>query len=192
MKFSVISFVAATIAAVSAQVTAPTGVFNVSSPQANFPYVVGQTLPCTYQLFQNVDTSGITLNINLVSATSPGGNATINLPIATGADVSKTSASAKQSGNTTYYEHSINYPIPTTVIAGQYNVVFSANGANFNIPIQILPLASATASKTGGPGSSSSPTNIFAGNSAARMGGFDLTTKTAFALSAVAVIAFVF
>lgn len=60
-----------------------------------------------------------------------------------------------------------------------------------NIPIQVLPLASATVSKTGS-GSSSSPTNIFAGNSATRMSGFDLTTKTAFALSAVAVIAFVF
>lgn len=59
MKFSVIGFAATMAAAVSAQVTAPTGVFNVTSPTPNSPYVAKQVLPCTYQLFQNVDTTGM-------------------------------------------------------------------------------------------------------------------------------------
>ncbi|KAI9308901.1 hypothetical protein BJ944DRAFT_259394 [Cunninghamella echinulata] len=191
MKFSVISFVAATIATVSAQLTSPTGVFNVSSPQPNYPYVIGQALPCTYQLFPQVDTSGITLTINLVAATG-GANAT-NLVISTAADVSKTSASAKQNGNVTYYEHSINFPIPTTISAGSYNVVFSANGAPLNIPITVLPFASTPTIPNSGKGSApTGGTSIFTGGSASRMSGLDLTKKTAFALSAVAVIAFVF
>jgi hypothetical protein len=58
MKFSVVALAATMAAVVSAQVTAPTGVFNVTSPTPNSPYVAKQVLPCTYQLFQNVDTTG--------------------------------------------------------------------------------------------------------------------------------------
>ena len=47
---------AATIA--SAQLTAPTRNYNVTSPVTNGPYVIGQILPCTYRLFSDVDTSG--------------------------------------------------------------------------------------------------------------------------------------
>lgn len=42
----------------AAQLTAPTRNYNVSSPVSNGPYVAGQILPCTYQLFSQVDTSG--------------------------------------------------------------------------------------------------------------------------------------
>ncbi|KAI8332456.1 hypothetical protein BC941DRAFT_436754 [Chlamydoabsidia padenii] len=190
MKFSVAAFVAATMAAVSAQVTSPTGVFNVSSPTPNSPYVAQQILPCTYQLFQNVDTSGITLNINLIS-TAAGSNVTLN--IATNADMSKSSNSAKQNGNVTYYEHSNNYLIPSTVVPGNYKVSFVANGAALDIPITILPAAASSSlvSKSGtatgsGAGASSTGSGTIFNNNAPRMG---LATKTVVALTAVAGIA---
>ena len=45
-------------AIVSAQLTAPTRNFNVTSPVSNGPYVVGQILPCTYRLLSDVDSTG--------------------------------------------------------------------------------------------------------------------------------------
>lgn len=189
MKFSVATIIAATIAAVSAQVTAPTGIFNVTSPTPNSPYVAQQVLPCTYQLFQNVDTTGITMNINLVSAAA-GSNTTLS--IQANADMSKSSNSAKQNGNVTFYEHSINYLIPNTVVPGNYKVSFVANGAPFDIPITILPAAASSSisksgSATGTGGSSSTGGSIFTG-SASRMN-LDLTTKTLGALTVVAGVA---
>ncbi|ORZ23174.1 hypothetical protein BCR42DRAFT_319305 [Absidia repens] len=190
MKFSVATIIAATIAAVSAQVTAPTGVFNVSSPTPNSPYVAQQILPCTYQLFQDVDTTGITMNINLVSAAA-GSN--VSLPISTNSDMSKSSNSAKQNGNTTYYEHSVNYMIPTTVAPGDYKVSFVANNAPFDIPITILPAASSSlisksGSATGSSGAASTGGSIFTGSAPSRVN-LDLTTKTLVALTAVAGVA---
>ncbi|KAI8096787.1 uncharacterized protein BX664DRAFT_324829 [Halteromyces radiatus] len=190
MKFSVAAFVVSAIATVAAQVPNPTGIFNVTSPTPNSPYVAQQILPCTYRIFQDVDTTGITLNIQL-SSTAAGSNTT--LVIATNADVSKSSNSANQNGNITYYEHSVNYNIPTTVTPGSYKVSFIANGAPLDIPISILPAASSTALSKSGSASGSSPTSsggsIFTGD-ASRMN-FDLTTKTMMALTAVAGIAFV-
>jgi hypothetical protein len=53
------SFVfAVVISATTAQITAPTRNYNVTSPVSNGPYVVGQILPCTYRLFADVDSSG--------------------------------------------------------------------------------------------------------------------------------------
>lgn len=61
MKFTatilaVLSAVILTTAQVTQELTAPSKNFNVSSPLVNGLYVVGQDLPCTYQLL-NVDTS---------------------------------------------------------------------------------------------------------------------------------------
>lgn len=39
---------------VTAQLTSPMQNYNVSSPVPNGPYVMGQILPCTIQLFENV------------------------------------------------------------------------------------------------------------------------------------------
>lgn len=130
------------------------------------------------------------MNIDLVSAAT-GSNVTLN--IATNADMSKSSNSAKQNGNVTYYEHSVNYLIPDTVVPGNYKVAFIANGAALDIPITILPAAasSSLAAKSGsatGSGAGASSTgsgSIFTGD-ATRL---DLTTKTVVALTAVAGIA---
>lgn len=53
----------AVISVATAQVTAPTRNYNVTSPVSNGPYVVGQILPCTYRLFGDVDSSGKTIAI---------------------------------------------------------------------------------------------------------------------------------
>lgn len=129
------------------------------------------------------------MNINLVSAAA-GSNVTLN--IATNSDMSKSSNSAKQNGNVTYYEHSVNYMIPTTVTPGDYKVSFVANNAPFDIPITILPAAassliSKSGSATGSGGAASTGGSIFTG-SASRMN-LDLTTKTLGALTVVAGVA---
>ncbi|KAI8639523.1 hypothetical protein BD408DRAFT_421273 [Parasitella parasitica] len=163
MKFSVIAsgiILAAT--SVAAQLTAPMQNYNVSSPVSNGPYVVGQILPCTIQLFENV-MSDIALSISLSSAAT-GSNLTY--PIAASVDVSKTSASAKQNGNITYYEHSVNYNIPTTVVPGAYNVVFldSKTNTHLDVPINVLPAASASAIKSAASTGAAAATPTSAGS----------------------------
>lgn len=61
MKFATITSLVLTtvLATVSAQITAPTRNYNVTSPVSNGPYVVNQILPCTYRLFSDVDSSGM-------------------------------------------------------------------------------------------------------------------------------------
>lgn len=44
----------AALTSVTAQLTSPMQNYNVSSPVPNGPYVMGQILPCTIQLFENV------------------------------------------------------------------------------------------------------------------------------------------
>lgn len=60
MKFTTIASLVftAVVTTVSAQITAPTRNYNVTSPVSNGPYVVSQILPCTYRLFSDVDSSG--------------------------------------------------------------------------------------------------------------------------------------
>jgi hypothetical protein len=56
MKFSSIATgIVLAITGVAAQVTSPMQDYNVSSPVSNFPYVAGQILPCTWQIFANVN-----------------------------------------------------------------------------------------------------------------------------------------
>ncbi|KAI9256781.1 hypothetical protein EDC94DRAFT_565102 [Helicostylum pulchrum] len=195
MKFlAVASGLMAVFGAVSAQLTSPMQNYNVSSPVSNGPYVMGQVLPCTIQLFENV-MSDIQLSINLESAVST--NATTVI-IAASVDVSKTTASAKSNGNVTYYEHSVNYKIPTTLIPGVYKVVFmdSRTNTHLDVPINVLPVASASVinSPTNTGSSSSSPTSsgsIFKGdadNGVAAMSP-GLTTKALLSLACVAAFA---
>lgn len=54
MKFIAIAGIVAALTSVSAQLTSPMQNYNVSSPVSNGPYVMGQILPCTIQLFENV------------------------------------------------------------------------------------------------------------------------------------------
>ncbi|ORX61434.1 hypothetical protein DM01DRAFT_1274392, partial [Hesseltinella vesiculosa] len=140
----------------SQMIEAPTHNYNVTSPISNGPYVVNQILPCTIRVFSNVDTSRLDLSIRLEMVTpatpaspTPSGNAsTSTSPSSNGtfvitdhADVSKTDAYLKQEGNLTYYEHWINYNIPSIVQPGQYKVYFSDRSTNSNlaIPIEIRP-----------------------------------------------------
>ncbi|KAI8343966.1 hypothetical protein BC941DRAFT_342572 [Chlamydoabsidia padenii] len=148
-------------------VEAATHNFNVTSPVNNGPYVAGQILPCTYRLFSNVDTSGLDL---LISLQALGGNGTYI--ISDRADVSRTDAFFKQEGNLTYFEHSINFNIPTTAKAGNYKVVFTERSTNANlvIPIEIRPAAPTPSHASGaspsGLGPNHSPGSIFTGGAA--------------------------
>ncbi|ORY91091.1 hypothetical protein BCR43DRAFT_527723 [Syncephalastrum racemosum] len=192
------------LSASSAQVSAPTRNYDVTSPVTNGPYVVDQILPCTYRLFSDVDSSSLDLRIVLKpthpsattsssSTAASGGaaaamapasvatptagahsstattNATVNtvIVIAENADVSKTAASAKREGNSTYYEHSINFKIPQTVIPGAYHVVFTDRSTNTDlaIPIEVrsaaaaVPSSSASANKSSSDGALSGSNN---------------------------------
>lgn len=56
MKLSgIVTGIALAITGVVAQVTSPMQDYNVTSPVSNFPYVAGQVLPCTWQIFANVN-----------------------------------------------------------------------------------------------------------------------------------------
>lgn len=136
----------------------------------------------------------LTLQVNL-EATVVGTNTT-SILIAATADVSKTDAFVKREGNLTYFEHSINFNIPSTVKPGNYQVVFLDKSTNTKlpIPIEIRPAAvpTSTGSKTqstGAPGHSQSPGSIFA-QGAASSTNAPLTTRTLISLVGVAGIAF--
>lgn len=136
----------------------------------------------------------LNLQINL-EATAVGTNLT-SIPIATTADVSKTDAFVKREGNLTYFEHSINFNIPSTVKPGNYQVVFFDKSTNTKlpIPIEIRPAAAPTSTglktqSTGAPGHSQSPGSIFA-QGAASSAQTPLTTRALIALVGVAGVAF--
>ncbi|KAI9475441.1 MAG: hypothetical protein EXX96DRAFT_486705 [Benjaminiella poitrasii] len=179
------------IAGVTAQVTSPTQTYNVSSPVSNGPYVAGQVLPCTIQLFENI-VADLALSITLQPATT-GSNVTYT--IASSVDTSRTAASAKQNGNTTYYEHSVNYNIPTTITPGSYKVVFAdaRSATQLDVPINILAVAASSSigssSKTGGTSSPTSSGSIFKPDSGA-MTMSSSPSKTITALVGVAVLAY--
>ncbi|KAI7902797.1 uncharacterized protein BX663DRAFT_510520 [Cokeromyces recurvatus] len=187
----------ASIYVTTAQLTAPTRNYNVTSPVTNGPYVVGQILPCTYRLFPDVDSSALILQIDLES-TSMGAVSTMNattMPIAISADVAKTDAFVKREGNTTYYEHSINFSIPSSVKPGNYHVIFLDKSTNTKlpIPIEIRPAAVSTFTGTrtstiGTPGQSQSPGSIFAQGGASSNTPTMITTLLA--LIGVAFVAF--
>ncbi|KAI8047956.1 uncharacterized protein B0P05DRAFT_565044 [Gilbertella persicaria] len=187
--FAAVSGIALALTSVAAQLTAPMQNYNVSSPVSNGPYVAGQVLPCTIQLFENV-VSDIALSISLTSVAS----SNVSYTIASSVDTSKTSASAKQNGNVTYYEHSVNYNIPTTITPGAYNVVFfdSRTNTHLDVPINVLPVASASVVKSAsatGASSSSSP-SIFKGTSDVAAMAPGLTTKVIVSLAGVAALAY--
>lgn len=67
MKFTAIaSGIILAASSVAAQLTAPMQNYNVSSPVSNEPYVVGQILPCTIRLFENV-MSGTAISVTFIT-----------------------------------------------------------------------------------------------------------------------------
>ncbi|KAI7874554.1 hypothetical protein K492DRAFT_137687 [Lichtheimia hyalospora FSU 10163] len=137
-----------------AQLSAPMRNYNVTSPVSNGPYVVDRILPCTYRLMSDVDSSCMDPYKFALSISSSGSgkNATQPEPImiTDNADVSKTEASAKHDGNMTYYEHSFNFKIPSTVAPGRYNVVFFDASTNTELPIPIEIRSAAPAQSPNG------------------------------------------
>ncbi|KAI9497539.1 hypothetical protein BDB00DRAFT_756678 [Zychaea mexicana] len=152
-----LAFALLSMQCVSAQVTAPTRNYNVTSPVTDGPYVVDQILPCTYRLFSDVDSSSLKLQIVLKAVSTDASAQQQDITIAENADVSKTEASAKHAGNMTYYEHSINFKIPQTVRPGKYNVVFKDKSTNteLEVPIEIRSAAAANSPSTGTGGKTS-------------------------------------
>lgn len=176
----------------AAQVTSAAGNFNVTSPVENQTYVAGQTLPITWRLLGSTDFSSLQLEIVLTNSIS--GNYTETV-ITAQADVS--ASNQQSSNNETFYEHSINYPIPAMATLGNYNVIFIPKDTNANttIPIQIIAAAktSSSVAPSASAGSSSSassaaPSNPFA-SSADKVTPIHMAGFTLAALGAVAAIA---
>ncbi|KAI9284911.1 hypothetical protein BC943DRAFT_360854 [Umbelopsis sp. AD052] len=180
---------------VSAQITSSTGNFNVTNPVENQTYVTSQQLPITWRLLGTNDFSSLQLEIVLTNTISGNYSETV---IMAQADVS---ASNQQSAdNVTFYEHSLNYPIPATAPLGNYNVIFMSKDTSTNttVPIKIIAPA-ATSSSVAAPSSSAgavasgsltpSSSNPFASKadkiSPMQMAGFTLA-----AMGAVAAIIF--
>ncbi|OZJ05352.1 hypothetical protein BZG36_01557 [Bifiguratus adelaidae] len=126
----------------NAPVTAPQKNYNVTRPYANYPYVIGQILPCVYDLL-NVDTSSLQLTITLSQANNASAPPYV---ITNNADVSKTAQWLQSSGNVSFWEHQINYNIPTNATAGNYVVTYTDTSTQtyVKIPITINAAVSAT------------------------------------------------
>lgn len=95
------------------------------------------------------------LNIYLTSTSVSGFNETV---IAVDADINNdpTSTVPITQGTTTYYQHSVNYQIPPTTPAGQYQVIYQNVNTNLNtsipITIQSEPVINGTSSGTSSEG----------------------------------------
>ncbi|CAO3660371.1 unnamed protein product [Umbelopsis vinacea] len=179
---------------VSAQVTSAAGNFNVTNPVENQTYVTGQQLPITWRLLANTNFASLQLEIVLSNNISGNLSETI---LTTQADVS--ASNQQTANNQTFYEHSINYPIPANAPLGNYNVIFIPQDTNVNttIPIKIIAAASTsssmapTSSSGAASGSNAMPSNPFASSAdkvvaaPIHMAGFTLA-----ALGVVAAIAF--
>ncbi|CDH50931.1 predicted protein [Lichtheimia corymbifera JMRC:FSU:9682] len=142
---------------VSADIVSQDGQYNITSPSDHGIFVAGQILPVTYRLGESsLDSLGLSIYLTSTSVA----NFTTQT-IAAAADVSK--SSPQTDNGVTFYEHSINYAIPSTTPAGSYNVVFESTNTNVNTTIPITMNAavassssSASASATGSSGSSKS------------------------------------
>ncbi|RCH82982.1 hypothetical protein CU097_005004 [Rhizopus azygosporus] len=185
--FAVASGFALALTGALAQVTAPMQNYNVTSPVMNGAYVAGQMLPCTVTIFENVP-ADISLSVSLVSAA----NSSTSFVIASTLDTSKSPDSVRTKNNVTYYEHSVNYNIPTNIPLGSYNVVFLDSKTNTQtpVPITILPVSSSSvvpsAAATGSSGTpSSTNASIFKNDAVTTVS----PAKAILSLAAVAVLA---
>ncbi|KAJ2961264.1 hypothetical protein NQZ79_g3521 [Umbelopsis isabellina] len=151
--------VACAVNLVFAQVQAPDGSFNVTNPIQGGTFVQGKTLPIVYDLLDNP--IALELNVYLVPSGSSNGNSS-EVTIKQNADISEDASSMHTQNNKTYWEHTINYPIPSTLAAGAYNVVFQdvLSHTNTTVPILInaVPASSSAASISSTSASSVSST----------------------------------
>ncbi|PHZ12578.1 uncharacterized protein RHIMIDRAFT_282576 [Rhizopus microsporus ATCC 52813] len=153
--------------AVSAEVQSSIGLFNVSSPAPNAPFVASQILPCVYTVASNATPDNLQLSISLNS-----GNVTT--VINPSADISQGYSFQKSIGGATVYEHQFNYQIPTNTTAGSYQVIFTDNVSQTNLSIPIIisaapPTSSVqnpSASGSSAPSQSSTSSSIFKPSSA--------------------------
>ncbi|KAG2177428.1 hypothetical protein INT44_007939 [Umbelopsis vinacea] len=133
MKFALVAL-ASLLNLALAQVQAPDGTFNVTNPVKGGTFVQGKSLPVVYDLLVNP----ITLQLNVYLVYGGSGNVT-QVAIAQNADVTEDASSLQNKNGQSYWEHSINYVIPSTVPAGPYNVVFEdvTSHTNTTVPITI-------------------------------------------------------
>ncbi|OAD08243.1 hypothetical protein MUCCIDRAFT_154866 [Mucor lusitanicus CBS 277.49] len=134
MKFSAIALVGSLIAGASALQNFQTAdkQLNISSPLLNGVYIAGQILPLSYtplspNIVLNIYLKGANINESAVALNADTSNdPTSNVPI--------------KVDNMTYYQHSINYAIPTTYPAGNYECIYEnvATHTNTSIPISVL------------------------------------------------------
>ncbi|KAI8993276.1 hypothetical protein BDB01DRAFT_716370 [Pilobolus umbonatus] len=188
MKFlAVLSAVALAATAVVADVVSVPRTYNISSPSPNESYVVNRILPCTIKLPLEVYPE-LKLTISLEGIAPTNGTYDVG-PI----DSSKTLSSQQNDFDFIFYQHSTNWNIPTTVVPGDYNVVFfDANTyTKTPIPIKILAASAAIPSNVN-PNNNASPSDkpaidSIAGKSIASS--FMTPIKTVASLAAVAVVA---
>ncbi|KAG1117099.1 hypothetical protein PS15m_007740 [Mucor circinelloides] len=136
MKFSAIALLGSLIAGASALQNFQTAdkQLNISSPLLNGIYVAGQILPLSYTPLE----SNVVLNIYLKGADASFNESAIALNADTSND--PTSNVPVKVDTITYYQHSINYAIPTTYPAGNYECIFEnvATHTNTSVPISLL------------------------------------------------------
>ncbi|KAL9555769.1 hypothetical protein MBANPS3_002208 [Mucor bainieri] len=134
MKFSAIALLGSLIASASALQNFQTAdkQLNISSPLLNGVYVAGQILPLSYtplssNIVLNIYLKGANVNESAIALNADTSNdPTNNVPI--------------KVDNVIYYQHSINYAIPTTYPAGNYECIFEnvATHTNTSIPVSFL------------------------------------------------------
>ncbi|KAI9246753.1 hypothetical protein BDA99DRAFT_526853 [Phascolomyces articulosus] len=140
---------------VSALKASDDGQFNIQSPNSFGIFVAGQILPVTYQMDDSV-ASSFGLNVYFAST---GTNATTTA-IAAPADVTRDAASKlPESGSTSIYQHTVNYALPATTVAGDYQIIFESTNTKVNttVPVTIraaAPSSSSIASSSASPTSS--------------------------------------
>lgn len=135
--FSTAAFAATIVSALPAHplLQSSDAQLNISSPIQNGVYIAGKTLPLTY-----IPDTSANLNLNIyLRGMDASSNETV---IAENADVSNSPENAVHDPNSQsiYYQHSINYNIPTTTPAGDYEVIYQNMNTNVNttIPISIM------------------------------------------------------
>ncbi|KAI7855546.1 hypothetical protein BDC45DRAFT_505321 [Circinella umbellata] len=148
------AFLYAATSTVSALTASADGQFNIQSPNSFGIFVAGQILPVTYQLDDSTS-SGFGLNVYIAST---GTNVTTTA-IAAPANVSKDAASKMpDNGSTTVYQHTVNYALPATTVAGDYQVIFESTNTKVNTTLPIT-IRAAVASSSSVPSSSATGSN---------------------------------
>ncbi|KAG2173135.1 hypothetical protein INT43_004508, partial [Umbelopsis isabellina] len=195
----IVLVIACAVNLVVAQVQAPDGSFNVTNPIQGGTFVSGKTLPIVYDLLDNP--IALELNVYLVPSDSTNGNSS-EITIKQNADISEDASSMHSQNNETYWEHTINFPLPSTLAAGAYNVVFQdvLSHTNTTVPIMInavpasssaasMPSASATSvSSTAGASSSLATTSTPPQSSTANQVAFTWLHTAAYLFMAAALV----